>query len=180
LQESDPQHLLLEELKQLYAQIGSQIIQNRTHAFGERTQSSIGVDIYTPLHNQCEQLASTTGDSRGEEQIKEEPWSGKERRKRSRTPFGEKGVYSLSDYFRITKSGMAEQMLLAQRLEDSAWIHVRSALRYARQGNTISANLHSELANNAVVLVAHYMSDKDFNAFIRNLEHVIKPSDTPQ
>ena len=63
-------------------------------------------------------------------------------------------------------------------VEDSTWSHVRSALSAARQGNIVSAKLHSELANNAVIILAHYMSDEDFSVFVQNLERVINVSDT--
>lgn len=178
MQESSSQQEALEELKQLYIQFSSHIVQSQVNSFGESCQSSIGVDIYTPLHSQCELLVSTRGSSGVETEVKAERWSGTERRKRTRMPFGEKGASSLSDYFRTTKSGATDRTFLAQRLEDSTWSHVRSALSFARQGNIVSAKLHSELANNAVIILAHYMSDEDFSVFVQNLERVINASDT--
>jgi hypothetical protein len=62
---------------------------------------------------------------------------------------------------KIFTSKIAPDQYMGDKLKDSTWSHIHSALLHARQGETSSAKLHADIANEALKEAAHYMSEED-------------------
>ena len=80
----------------------------------------------------------------------------------------------LSGYLRGKRRATSLQPSVAEKLRKSAWEHVRTAARAAKEGNTEKAKLYAGLADNAIKEAARYMPAEDFRAFRQEVEESLK------
>ena len=62
---------------------------------------------------------------------------------------------------KIFKSKITPDPYMGEKLKDSTWSHIHTALLHARQGEAYNAKLHADIANEALKEAAHYMSEED-------------------
>ena len=59
---------------------------------------------------------------------------------------------------------------MGDKLKKSAWEHVHSAIRYARQENMAMAKLHADIAGHALDEAAHFLKDEEYSELIFEIE----------
>ena len=90
-------------------------------------------------------------------------------------------VSELSRYFKARNNGTELHPGITERLEHSTWEHLYSALRYARKGDKNNARIHVNIASSACKELAHYMPDKQYQGFVREIEqHLAALQNTSQ
>ena len=75
---------------------------------------------------------------------------------------------------KIFKSKIAPDPYMGDKLKDSTWSHIHTALLQARQGDTSNAKLHADIANQALKEAAHYMSEEDYKVFCEEVTKTFK------
>lgn len=80
----------------------------------------------------------------------------------------------LSSYFRRHRDTSTIQPELAIKMRDSTQQHINMALTHARRGNKESAHMQLGLANNALHMAEHYMSEEEFQSFHHELKAKLK------
>ena len=75
---------------------------------------------------------------------------------------------------KIFKSKLAPDPYMGDKLKDSAWSHIHTALLHARQGEAITAKLHADIANEALKEAAHYMSEEDYKVLCEEVAKAFK------
>ncbi len=171
-QEAGKNHILA-ELMRLYRNLSAKILHRRLNTYRSVTSAGGGVDTISYLDDHitrlCEQSASST-----------RPAGSQKATARNREhaqpcqPANENIVKELSSHFRHNFSSSAQQPQLASKLRDSSWHHINMALSLARQGDRENALMHSQLANNAIQMAAHYMSDEVYQNFCCELQTSLK------
>ena len=82
-------------------------------------------------------------------------------------------ISELSRYFKQRKNGSELNPKIEERLTHSTWSHIHEAIRYARKGDNPNARMHTTIANNACMELAHYMLEDNYLAFITKIkEHL--------
>ena len=72
-----------------------------------------------------------------------------------------KAVCSVSRQKKIFTGKITTDPYMGDKLKDSTWSHIHTALLHARQGEANTAKLHADIANEALKEAAHYMSGED-------------------
>ena len=75
---------------------------------------------------------------------------------------------------KIFKSKIASDPYLGEKLRDSTWSHLHTALLQVRQGEASNAKLHADIANEALKEAAHYMSEEDYKVLCREVAKAFK------
>ena len=63
---------------------------------------------------------------------------------------------------------------MGNKLKDSTWSHIHTALLHARQGDANTAKLHADIANQALKEAAHYMSEEDYKVLCEKVAKAFK------
>jgi hypothetical protein len=63
---------------------------------------------------------------------------------------------------------------MGDKLKDSTWSHIHTALLHARQGEANTAKLHADIANEALKEAAHYMSEEDHKVLCEEVAKAFK------
>jgi len=81
------------------------------------------------------------------------------------------GTFSgLGRYFKSARTAVVLDPELSKKLKKSAWNHIHTAFRLARQGEARTAKLHLDIASQALKEAAHYMSREEHIAFTVEVE----------
>ena len=83
-------------------------------------------------------------------------------------------VSSVSRPKKIFKSKITPDPYMGDKLKDSTWSHIHSALLHARQGKVITAKLHANIANEALKEAEHYMSEEDHKVLCEEVAKAFK------
>ncbi|MFV9616288.1 MAG: hypothetical protein ACNYZG_10050 [Gammaproteobacteria bacterium] len=75
---------------------------------------------------------------------------------------------------KIFTSKIASNPYMGDKLKDSTWSHIHTALLQARQGNAYNAKLHADIANGALKEAAHYMSEENYKALCGEVAKAFK------
>ena len=73
-------------------------------------------------------------------------------------------------YLKQKKSSSLTHPCMGDKLKKSAWEHVHSAIRYARQENMTMAKLHADIAGHALEEAAHFLKDEEYSELIFEIE----------
>lgn len=72
----------------------------------------------------------------------------------------------LAKYFKTNGTERIMQPYLSEKLQNSTWEHIHTAIRLAHQGDQKNARLHADIANNALKEVAHYMTREGYKELV--------------
>jgi len=170
---------LLHALQRLYARITSLFLNKRMGSYREETGSVAGQDLATLLSDHIDRLAARGPANSGETQRQASEQKVQTATQKPspvrpasdhQVPIVSGTVKGLGRYF---KSNRTEQVLdpeLSEKLKKSAWDHIHTALRLARQGEARTAKLHLDIASQALKEAAHYMSREEHIAFTVEVE----------
>ncbi len=75
---------------------------------------------------------------------------------------------------KIFTSKITPDQYMGDKLKDSTWSHIHTALLHARQGDAYNAKLHANIANEALKDAAHYMSKEDHKVLCEEVAKVFK------
>jgi len=75
---------------------------------------------------------------------------------------------------KIYKSKIASDPYMGEKLKNSTWSHIHTAMLQVRQGDTSNAKMHAGFANEALKEAAHYMSEEDYRVFCEEVEKAFK------
>jgi len=73
-------------------------------------------------------------------------------------------------YLKQKKSSSIVHPYMGDKLKKSAWEHVHSTIRYARQGNMAMAKLHADIAGHALEEAAHFLKDEEYSELVFQIE----------
>ena len=170
---------LIEALKSLYSRIASLDLQKRMGSYRRDNGAGVDHDIAAPLINDIEKLAvssdvenqqaprhasSASSLTAAEDGTPSRQSIGHE------TPKATRRFLELSRFFGRKKTGSAFQPHMRDKLKGSVWEHINASLRLARQGDSKSAKLHADVANNALKEAARYMSKEEYSEFYGQVE----------
>jgi hypothetical protein len=85
-----------------------------------------------------------------------------------------KVVTSITLPKKIFASKITPDPYMGDKLKDSTWSHIHTALLHARQGEANTAKLHADIANEALKEAAHYMSKEDHKVLCENVAKAFK------
>jgi len=63
---------------------------------------------------------------------------------------------------------------MGEKLKDSTWTHIHTAMLQARQGDAINAKLHAGIANNALKEAANYLTEEDYKVLCEEVANEFK------
>ncbi|MFW2374768.1 MAG: hypothetical protein ACN4GM_16715 [Gammaproteobacteria bacterium] len=177
---------LLSDLKQLYSQVTLSLFNKRMGLYHKDSHVVDGRDVSAKLSDQIEKLAAA---EQAKASLKSQPIPSPEvsesvesdtaseatptQSSRSKLSAVGRIVTALSSHFR-GRSGNEMQPQISEKLKDSAWSHLHTALRHARQGELVTANLHADIACNALKEVAHYISDEEYTELSAEVDKVLE------
>lgn len=74
-------------------------------------------------------------------------------------------------YLNERKHAVVSNPAIGQKLQDSIWEHVHSAIRYARQGDVATAKLHSKIAATALEESGHYLNNEEYSELVLKIKN---------
>ena len=161
---------LIELIKGLYSRVVSLDLKKRMSAHQQGGAADAGHDIATTLAEDIEKLAGSNS-SAANDTASGTDSRPVQRRSRSRpridrkNPQSTRRVTELTRFFKEAVNGSTLQPHVGEKLKASVWEHIDTSMRLARKGETVSARLHADVANNALKEAARYMPKEDYNAF---------------
>jgi len=170
---------LLNALQRIYARITSLLLHKRMDSYREEAGSVADHDLASLLSDHIDRLAAPRPDNSGEEQHRVSGQKVQTATQNSSPgrPHADHQVSIFSRTFnglgRYFKSSRTETILdpeLSKKLKKSAWNHIHTALRLARQGEARTAKVHLDIASQALKEAAHYMSREEHIAFTVEVE----------
>ena len=163
---------LLETLKKLYAKILVLYLNKRQHSYQATANGGSEKNITSDLADRIQQAAEAgkaanatpTSDSA-------QPTATEDNSHRAALlPVENKVTDGLSEYFHTTHTHSSFLTETGEKLKISTLEHIHTALRYARQGETKTANIHADIASSALKEAAHYLSTQDYAAFVATVD----------
>jgi len=172
-------HSLLSTLQYIYRKISIVVVRIRIHSYRKRVESNSSFDITSVLNEQINTLAASSAkNNKTHDDVNENPQHSeltfnKEDIKKYQGSKIENvsGVESeFSKYLKQKKSSSMIHPYLGDKLKQSAWEHIHCTIRYARQGDVVTARLHADIAGQALEEVAHYLKDEEYSELVFQIE----------
>ena len=169
---------LLQTLYELYYKLCDKDLRKRMSFYHGSTSKNNAPDISTSVINNFDKLApaSKPGSAAVASSVSArsatKPSSAKQP---SRQPnWLNKVVSGVNRPKKIFTSKIAANQYMGEKLKDSTWSHIHTALLHARQGDVSNAKLHADIANGALKEAAHYMTEEDYNVFCGEVAKAFK------
>jgi len=171
---------LLSILKRLYSQL-SRISLNATQARTSLYKREVRpqLNITTVLNNQVEELSSRViAGSISTENIVNAPNVPNSKGSQNKAinyqdikiKDDSDGESEFAKHLQQRKPPSVTQPLLGERLKLSAWEHIHSAIRHAKNGDTDTAKLHVTIAGTALEEAGDYLSHEDYSELVHEIE----------
>lgn len=74
-------------------------------------------------------------------------------------------------YIKTRKYSYISHPHMGEDLKASAWEHIHTTIRHARNGAVDTAKLHASIAGSALEEAGHYMSIEDYTELVFEIEH---------
>lgn len=171
---------LLSELKALYGKLSVLLADIRMRSYHLLFNTQNTFDITSVLNKQLDVYAEQYQKNKPDEythMVKNMPGSITATKTENKsdseasqhTPV--KTESEFTKYLKKRKSSSVSQPHIGDNLKASAWEHIHSAIRFAKQGQVEKAKLHTTIAGRALEQAGHYMDDKDYTALMNEIEH---------
>lgn len=168
---------LLKSIKQLQSKIGLLILgkQLKEHQVGSDT---VPHDIMEPLSQYLEKLSVFADeDPQGKEYKASwdvvQSFNKKESIEQTQPveieEIENQARSDLANHFKSNTTEKGTHPYLIEKLQNSTWEHIHTAIRLAHQGAQVKAKLHADIANNALKEVAQYMNKEDYAKFVNEI-----------
>jgi hypothetical protein len=167
---------LLHALERLYSGMASRVLYTRMGTYRRRTGSLADHDLAALLSDHVDRLAAAKRANRGEAPPRQgAPEVQRELIEKHHPAVRQVSVLGrafdgLGRYFKSSRTEPVLDPELSEKLRNSTWHHIHTALRLARQGEAKTAKLHLDIASQALKEVAHFMSREDYIAFTVEVE----------
>jgi len=80
----------------------------------------------------------------------------------------------LSNHLSSKNNANETNPAIRDKLEKSIWEHIHKAIRYARENNNAYARVNADIANNALKVIANYMTDKQFQLLFSKIKQELQ------
>jgi hypothetical protein len=160
---------LLHDLQEFYYRLCAMDLRKRMSLYHRNTGTSQAPDISTSLINHLDKLTPINKSNRAGTASTTETMSsirpvssdnskqpGRSSRRAIRMVNG--FIQQKNIYTRIKPS----DQYMGEKLKDSTWSHIHTAMLHARKGDIMNAKLHAGIANDALKQAAHYLSEEDY------------------
>lgn len=172
---------LLTDLKRLYSHISLSLLNKRMGAYHKDIPTVSSQDVSARLSDQIEKLAASEqsrpksepgGNEVTEESLTEPVLDSEPDKPRKKTVLGR--IANVFSHYLKGRAGNELNPQLSEKLKNSVWTHLHTALRHARQGEVVTAKLHADIANHALKEVAHYMSQDGYVEFSAEVDKMLE------
>jgi hypothetical protein len=169
---------LLQTLKQLFRRFFMLDLDRRIHTYHQTANTPRSQHITRSLNEQIDELVAV---SSKQSAIPARKISDDQSQHGSQSPPQQQDRHTEGasvttvghDYFEKHTGHRDEDLGMGDKLRESAWSHLHSALLYARQGDAGRAKLHADIAHQALKEAAHYLSEEEFEALSNQLEQAL-------
>jgi len=182
-------HTLLKTLKDLYSQLGAVITQIRLRSNHLLDNSQNTLNITSILNEQVEKLASESIKSaqRTENNVIKVQQSDGSLSKivaKDQSVMKYKNVSGVESefakYIKQNKSSAVSHSHIGAKLRESAWEHIHSAIRFAKQGAVDKAKVHADIAGHAIEEASHYLNSEEYSDLVNRIEDYFTDSKKEQ
>ncbi len=174
---------LLHTLRELIRRIGELAVQQRMQHYRPDGKLSASDEILADLERHIEELDTNSGSNSahapdddasphtlGHKYGMKTPMAGED------TP---KEPNELSRHFESNRTDARSKAELGHRLQKRAWEHIYATLRAARAGDTKTAKLHADIANQAVHEAAHFLPPDEISDFVHQVKNKLDSAEEP-
>jgi hypothetical protein len=165
--------LLIEELRRLYRQMAALVLKKRVGSYREDAPDSTA-SLSASLRDQVGDMARARDDAGKREPVTADGThdalsvgqpAPKRQGAKPQGGFVSRLLKGFPSFIQRQKKSPTLQPHLSQQLKNSAWEHVHTAIRLARQGEAAKARLHVDIAMSALSELAHYMPEVEYQQF---------------
>lgn len=185
-------HHLMSALKSLYGRLSRLLVKIRSNTYHGVSGAAPSFDITSVLNKQIEDYAAHHKNETAEHSLpKDSNLPGSTATATSpginNTEHGmsEGGITDsphnkteseFAQHLKQRKSSSVTQPHIGDSLKASAWEHIHTAIRHAKQGEIDSAKLHTKIAGQALDEAGHYLNDADYAELVYQIEHYFSDS----
>ena len=170
---------LLKTLKELYNQLGALMAKIRFRSYHSSIKADNTLNITSILNEQIEKLGSesviTASNEETDEKIIQQPdgYVGESEAK-EQSVIKHKNISGVESDFakhlKLKKSSAVSQPHMGDKLKKSAWEHIHSAIRFAKQGQVDKAKVHADIAGHAIEEAGHYINHEEYTVLVNRIE----------
>ena len=170
---------LLKTLKELYNQLGALMAKIRFRSYHSLIKSDNTFNITSILNEQVEKLGYesviTASSEKTDEKIIQQPDdSVGESEVKDQSVMKHKNISDVESDFakhlKLSKSSAVSQPHIGDKLKESAWDHIHSAIRFAKQGQVDKAKVHADIAGHAIEEAGHYINHEEYTVLVNRIE----------
>lgn len=172
---------LLYNLYKLYYKLCDRDLRKRMSIYHHNTSTNDTPDISTSVINNLDKLApaskpssATVASSAAVKSSNKSAKPSSEKQPSTQPGWLNKVVSSFNRPKNKFASKIAPNQYMGEKLKDSTWSHIHTALLHARQGDVSNAKLHADIANGALKEAAHYMTEEDYKVFCSEVAKAFK------
>ena len=180
---------LLKTLKELYNQLGVLMAQIRFRSYRSLIKSDNTFNITSILNQQVEKLASESVISaksaeNNEKIMQQSDDSLSKSAVKDKSVMKHKNVSGVESEFakhlKLSKSSAVSNSHMGDKLKESAWEHIHSAIRFAKQGKVDKAKVHADIAGHAIEEAGHYLNRDEYSVLVNRIEDYFTDSTKEQ
>ena len=172
---------LLNALQKLYFKLSEMELLEHVKRYRYKTGSNEVRDISTPLIKHVDKLVAESKQSaikqnqspavHATEHKSVTVGKTKNINKTASQPSRLKKVFDgLGLPFKTSTSKKASDQYMGDKLKESIWLHIHTALMQARNGEVVTAKMHADIANQALKEAAHFMNAEDYNVLCSEVD----------
>ncbi len=175
---------LLHTLYELYYMLCDRDLRKRMSIYHRNTSTNDAPDISTSVINNFDKLAptskpnsATVANSVSARSSNKATRPSSAKQPSRQTSWLNKVVSGVNWPKKIFTSKIAPNQYMGEKLKDSTWSHIHTAMLHARQGDVNNAKLHADIANGALKEAAHYMTEEDYKVLCAEVTKAFKEID---
>lgn len=174
-------HSLFVTLQKLQAKLAVVIVKIRAHSYRSVFKTSSHFNMASMLADQVDELAlSMSGNIKPNDNNVDNQSHSSERTfnkpiSKSNKIINTENIIDpeteFSKHLKERKHSIVSNRYIGDKLQESVWEHIHSAIRYARQGDVDTAKFHSKLAASALDESGHYLNNEDYSDLVYKIQH---------
>jgi hypothetical protein len=172
---------LLQDLQALYYRLCALDLRKRMNLYHRNTGAREVPDVSTSLSRHLDKLASTskpntaaTASTTKRIASRKPAGTDKVQQPGRQTQWLSKAVHAFIRPKKIYSAINTSDKYMGEKLKESTWTHIHTAMLQARQGDAINAKLHAEIASNALKEAAKYLTEEDYKALCEEVAKEFK------
>lgn len=173
---------LLSSIKELYSKLAIVMHEFRRNTFNKLYHSNINTNIISELNSHITELVAKAEPSTVKEdniKVSYRDQSQNIRDKDDSHNQEDNNIHvknienELSKYLKSNQKSSSAHPGITEKLADSIWEHIHTALRVARNGNNEKAILHMNIVEHALDELSHYMENNEYSQFVALIEQYL-------